>query len=271
MKLKKLFSFSDKNQIWRLLISNSDKLIIETRDVEKKEVYFHGIDLQKGKKIFKNLQVIDRFWVGIETLNNDKIIFHKFAKPNMPEHKGIIVFDINTKKIVWQNEDLIFLSLSNNKIYAFKRKFEGRDIYALDYENGEITEELGSDNEKINAILNDSQNDEDFSNYLYPEEINQVNNPEILSLLEHELANDEIQNIAILKFDDLAFVNYYIKNEHNLLDNVFTVYNIDKKKKISAEIINKNLNSFSPDSFFCYKNSLLLLKNKNEIVSYKIV
>lgn len=62
-----------------------------------------------------------------------------------------------------------------------------------------------------------------------------------------------------------------MKNKNNLLDNVFAVYNIDKKKKVSSEIINKNLNATSPDSFFCYKNFLVLLKNKNEILVQKFI
>ena len=51
MKLKKTFSFTDKNQIWRLLISETDKLLIETRDLEKKEVFFHCYDLLKENYI----------------------------------------------------------------------------------------------------------------------------------------------------------------------------------------------------------------------------
>jgi hypothetical protein len=65
--------------------------------------------------------------------------------------------------------------------------------------------------------------------------------------------------------------NYHIKKENIFLDNMFAVYNIDKKKKLITEILNKDLNSFSPDSFFCYKNNLIVLKNKKEIISYKIV
>jgi uncharacterized protein DUF4905 len=272
MKLKKTFSFSDKNQIWRLLISNTDKLIIETRDTDKKEVFFHCIDLINGKKVFKNFQLEDKFWVGIEAIHKDRIIFHKFAKPNMPEHKGIIVFDIVSQKIIWENNDLAFLSVVEDKVYAFKRKFEGRDIYSFNYNTGEIIDDLGNDINKVTELLSIAQNNEDFSNYIYPEQISGLETPEVKAVIDDEVkGKDIIENIEMIKYDNFMFFNYYLKNENNLLDNVFVVYNIDKKKKVSSEVINKNLNSFTPDSFFCYKNNLLLLKNKNEIVLSKVV
>ena len=271
MKLRKIFTFSGKNQIWRMLISSSDKLVVETRNTEKKEVFFSCIDLVKGKKIFRDLQLEERFWIGIETIYNDTIFFHKFAKPNMPEHKNIIAYDIKQEKIIWQNEELSFLSLFDGKIYAFKKKFEGRELFALDYFSGSLIDELGSDPIKISHILKSAQLNEDFSDYRYPELYNSNDDNQISSLVENEIVGKDIlDNIEILIYDGIVFFNYYLKNKNNLLDNVFSVYNIDKKKKVFSETINRNLNSFSPDSFFCYKNYLLLLKNKTEIVTYKI-
>lgn len=271
MKLKKIFSFSDKNQIWRLLVSDSDKLIIETRNTDQKEVYFNCIELERGKPIFKNLQLDDKFWIGIEIIKDDKIIFHRFAKPDMPEHKGIIVFDIKTQKIIWQNDDLIFLSALKDKIFAFRRKFEGRDVFALDFSTGRITEELGSDANKINEIIANAQNSEDFSDYTYPEQESASIGSDVRSIISNEINGKEIiNNIETIIYGDLLFFNYYQKRDNNLLDNVFVIYNIDKRKKVNSEVINKNVSAFTPDSFFCYKNYLIVLKNKNEVVSYRI-
>ena len=121
MRLKKSFSFSDKNQIWRLLISNTDKLVIETRNTEAKEVFFHCIDFEKGKVLFNNFQFDEKFWIGIEAIQKDKIFFHKFAKPNMPDHKKIICYDIIQQKILWQNDELTF-SLFIKIIFMLLRK-----------------------------------------------------------------------------------------------------------------------------------------------------
>jgi hypothetical protein len=272
MKLKKSFTFTDKNQIWRLLISKSDKLIIETRNTESKEAYFHCYDFISEKKIFNNIQFTEKYWIGIEAVENNIICFHHFAKPNMPEHKGIVAFDINNQKVLWQNNDLIFLTFFEHKVYALKRKFEGQDVYVLDSKNGAVIAELGNDLNKLNEILQKAQLNEDYSDYKYPEQFHQNGNHKIVEIINQEIHKKNItQNIDILFYGEFLLFNYYLINKNNLLDNVFTVYNIDKRKKVSSEVINENLNAVSPDSFFCYKNFLIVLKNKNEILVQKFI
>ena len=270
MKLKKTFSFIDKNQIWRLLISESDKLLIETRDLENKEVFFNYIDLNTGKSILKNFQLEEKFWIGIEKIYKEKMIFHHYAKPNMPEHKKIIVYDIFQNQIIWQNDDLVFLTIFDDKIYAIKKKFEGREIYILDINSGEIIGNVENEDDKLKSVL-ENVNFEDYSDYKYPETYynDEQTNDEIIS--KETKGNCNITNIDKLQFGDLLMFNYHVKKENNSLDNMFAVYNIEKKKKVISEILNKNLNSYSPDSFFCYKNNLIVLKNKIELFSYKIV
>ena len=80
-----------------------------------------------------------------------------------------------------------------------------------------------------------------------------------------------IEKIDFLQYEDLIFFNYYEKSYNNSLDNKFVVYNIVKKKKLYSDILNKNLNSISPDTFFCYREFLFLLKNKTELVIFNIL
>ncbi len=49
-KIKKLYNFSNKRQIWSLLPTENNLLIIEERDKEKKEVYFNCINIISGRR-----------------------------------------------------------------------------------------------------------------------------------------------------------------------------------------------------------------------------
>ncbi|MDX1700384.1 MAG: DUF4905 domain-containing protein [Melioribacteraceae bacterium] len=269
MKFKKLFSFSDRNQIWRLLISDSDKLIIETRNTHKKEVFFNCVDLLKGKKIFKDLQLNEKFWIGIEAVYKDIIYFHEFAKPNMPEHKKIIALDLNEQKVLWKNDDLIFLSVIDDKVYCYRKKFEGRNIFSLNYLTGEETEDMGDNPNLMNEIVQNAIGRDDYKDYKYPEIVN--DNFEFEELFNEEFGGfASINKVEQISFEGHLFFNYHVKNNNNLLDNKFAVYNIEKKKKVISDTLNRNLNSFSPDSFFLYKRFLILLKNRAEIICYKL-
>ncbi len=92
--IKKNYSFSNKREIWRLIPSQSGYLVIEERNMKSKEVFFNCLKLDDGKIYFKNFQLDEKFWIGIEAVSKNIIFFHKFRKPDMPGHKGIYAFDI---------------------------------------------------------------------------------------------------------------------------------------------------------------------------------
>ena len=167
MKIKKLYYYSNKKQIWRLLPTQTGKLVIEERDPDTKEVFFTCLDIKTGKKILNDFQLEEKFWVGIEEIYKDIIYFHKFRKPDMPGHLGIIVFDIKTKSILWETDEYIFLFIHNDELYCYKEKFEGRNFYKLDYHSGKLIADLGEDVSEINSLRekNLSQNNLRLSFY----------------------------------------------------------------------------------------------------------
>ena len=152
MEIKKLYSYSNKKQIWRLLPTQTGKLVIEERDPETKEVFFTCLDIKTGKKIFENFQLEEKFWVGIEEIYKDTIYFHKFRKPDMPGHLGIVSFDIKTKNILWETDEYIFLFIYDDELYCYKDRFEGRSFYKLDYRSGKLIADLGEDVTEINSL-----------------------------------------------------------------------------------------------------------------------
>ena len=118
MKIKKKYSFTNKRQIFKVLPTDSGKIVIEERDIEKKQAYFNCLRIDSGKKIFKSLQLDEKFWIGIDTIHKDIIYFHKFVKPDLPQHNGIIAFDINSEKTIWEviSEGEEVISLGNREI-----------------------------------------------------------------------------------------------------------------------------------------------------------
>ena len=274
MKLKKKYKFDNKRQIWRILPTNEGKLVIEEREPEKKLAYFHCLSLDSGKKILNNFQLEDNFWVGIEAVKEDTIFFHKFAKPDMPKHKGIFAFDIKSKKIFWENPDLIFQFIYQSKIYAYVDKFEGRKYYSLDPLNGKILEEFGENYELINELRDKSILDENNKDYLFPESFESDSLP-------GQKANELIQNLRndfvisgktefILK-DSLLMLSFHEDNSKGSFDNQCKAVDLSTGKYILEEVINKETKLFFTDSFFVKDNLLFLLFGKNRLVVYNII
>jgi hypothetical protein len=274
MKLKKNYRFDNKRQIWRIIPTKEGKLVIEEREIENKQAYFHCLSLDSGKKILSNFQLEDKFWVGVEAVQNDTIFFHKFAKPDMPKHRGIFAYDLKRKELIWQNPEIIFLFINNQKIYAYKQKFEGRNYYCINSVNGEMIEDIGENFERINNLRNESLINESNNGYLFPEAVEfglEVESPPskfIESLRKDFVISGKVE--YILK-NQLLMLSFQEANSRGTLTNLFKAVDLSTGKYILEEVINKGTSLFLTDSFFVIDELLFLLFGKTRLEVYKII
>jgi hypothetical protein len=274
MKLKKNYRFDNKRQIWRIIPTKEGKLLIEERQLETKQAYFHCLSLDSGKKILSNFQLDDKFWVGIEAVQDDIIFFHKFAKPDMPKHRGIFAYDLVKKELVWQNLELIFLFILNEKLFAYKEKFEGRNYYCINSANGEIIEDIDENYEKINKLRNEAMMNESNNGYLFPETIESglnVENP--VNEFIKSMRNDFVilGKVEYIIKNQLLMMSFHEANSRGTLTNLFKAVDLSTGKYILEEVINKETSLFLTDSFFVINDLLFLLFGKTRLEVFTIV
>lgn len=273
MAIEQIYSFSNNRQIWRLLPTNTGKLIIEERDTEKREVFFNCLEISSGKRIFSDFQLDEKFWVGIETVNNDIIYFHKFIKPDMPGHQGIIAFDINSEKILWENPEYSFLFIDGNEICCYKSLFEGRSFFILDCNTGELIKTLGNEVSEINNLREQALNKQSFEEYIFPQTFYSENIlPEKVSKIFNEIKSEKViaGNIEYALFKDFLFFNYHEVLNNGSLRNILKGINLTENKFVMEEILIDETRAFVPDSFFFRENLMFLLKEKIWLVVYKL-
>lgn len=273
MKIKKLYSYSNKKQIWRLLPTQSGKLIIEERNPDSKEVFFTCLDIKTGKKVFNDFQLEEKFWIGIEEIYKDIIFFHKFRKPDMPGHLGIIAFDIKTKSIVWKTDEYIFLFILNDELYCYKEKFDGRNFYKLNYLTGELLSDIGEDVSKIN-LLKEKKLSENNPGYHFTKQFNPVSENE--EAVRNYLTDIRSENLVSGKIDYINHSGILFYSFHEILQsggemkNIFRAVDIESGNVIFEEELNSGIKVFVPDSFFIIDDLLFLLKEKNEFITCSI-
>ena len=274
MKLKKISAYSSKRQIWRLLISDTNKLLIEERDTVQKEAFFNLVDIASGKVLWKDFQLDEKFWVGVEALYKDVIIFHKFGKPDMPSHKEIIVHRISDGALIWKTDNYEYLFVHNDKIYCRIQGFEKHKFIALDYLTGNIIDDIGEDYLTVNEKKFEADSIDKFAGYVYAEDYNYAENLTEKSkktinkiLVQYEA----VGKIEAIKINDLLMFNFHYKNKNDRLTNRFWVIDELKGKELFNEILIEETNAFVPDSFFIKDDFLFLLKEKKYILTYLII
>jgi len=273
MKINKKYLYSSKNQIWRLLPTDTNKLIIEERQPETKQVYFSCIHSDTGKKIFKGIQLEEKFWIGIETIYKEVIYFHKFAKPDMPQHKGVIAFDLNKQKVLWQTDAQNFLFVSDDKLYCYQQNFETRNYIVLNYLTGQISEGSGVSHEEINELRKISSTTVDFLGYHFPQTFYPQNQAD--ERTKHTLSNLRNEsvisgNIEFISLNNLLLFNFHMVAEAGFLRNVFKAVDLSTGKYILEEVLMSKSSAYVPDSFFVKDDLLFLLIEKTMLGAYRI-
>lgn len=273
MRLKKNYTFNNGRQIWRLLPADVNKLIIEERDLEKKQAYFNCIQLDSGKKIFRGLQLDEKFWIGIESVYKEIIYFHKFVKPDMPQHRGIIAYSITGKKLLWENPDQIFQIINDDKLYCYYEFFEGRKYLSLDYKTGKVLDE-NIPGDEVKFFRDELQFQNEYADYFYPKEYKPGEERDDL-VKKH--INDLKQKFVIIgKIDYLIknrtlMYNFHEEKPDGFLRNLFRVVDLSTGNYILEEKLNKDTRSIVPESFFVKDNFLFLLIEKTKLSVYSII
>ena len=273
MKIKKKYSFKSKRQIWRIIPTETDHIIIEEREPEKKQAYFNCLQKESGNKILKDFQLDEKFWVGIETVYKDVIFFHKYLKPDMPGHKGIFAFDITDKNIKWENKDITFLFSLNDLIYSYVQKFEGRNYYALNYKTGEISEDLGADSLKVNELREQSIQKENSKDYLFPNIFfEDSNKSEQIKSFFQKLKNETsiLGRIEFIKINSLLIFCFHGANSKDSMDIYLKAVDLSVGNYILEEKLVKETKLFLSDSFFIKGNLLFVLFGKSKLNVYEL-
>ena len=274
MKIKKKYSFTNKRQIFKVLPTDSGKIVIEERDIEKKQAYFNCLRIDSGKKIFKSLQLDEKFWIGIDTIHKDIIYFHKFVKPDLPQHNGIIAFDINSEKTIWEDNNRNYLFIKDDVLYTYQQGFEARSYSTLNRLTGEILEELDIGSESINLLKEEVITKEDFSSYHFPVvyKINATGNPDaeiyFRNFTKELIISGKIEYVQI---KNLLLFNYHQIINGNMLANIFNAVDLSNGSCIFKETLNARTNAFAPDSFFVHDDLLFLLIERSKLGVYKII
>ena len=269
VKIKKKYSFTNNRQIWRLIPTDSGKIIIEDRDKEQKEVFFSCLNITSGEVFFKGLQLQDKFWTGIETVYNDIIFFHNFLKPGLPIHNGIIAFDIKSKNILWKTDDYNYLFIKDDLVYVYKNKFEGKEFAALNYKTGIKSGDLGNDAKRINILREEELNKKNFEEYLFPKTFDASSEYSFIDKVNELKTQKTIAGeINYIEEKNLLFLNFHEILPGGNFRNIIRIIEIESKKVILEEILDRETKLLIPESFFIIHDLMFLIKEKTKLIVY---
>lgn len=275
-KLKPAWQFKTTGIIWRILFSESGKIVGEDRDQAKKTVSFFCLKELTGEVLWSGLTLDERWWIGIETIYEGIVYLHEYVQPDLPQHFKIIALDLETGKLLWRNDELQPLFPAKGKIYATKDLFEKRIYYELNCATGEIEREFSEDGGEMS--LRRPEEEISHRDFVFPEVFaEEVANYDQLAQLirSHCDFRRVVGKIEYVQHGDLLFFNYHEKSgvrasQEPLLKNCLKVVGAEGKGVIFSDLLNENTLAPTPDSFFLKGEQLFYIKDKNTLTAIRL-
>ncbi len=263
-------------KVWRLFPA-SGVLVAEFRDVDKKAVGFAGIDLASGSLVWENDQLKEEWWITLNTVYRDTVLLQQFARPDMPTPGKIFALDLHNGKLLWQNQEVSFMSVENGTIHCLKRSFSSESIIGLNLRTGVESEIPSSELPDKNEVPLSELALPEFMEFISGGSQEPTDRDKPVSQMKlialPIIPSDAIQP-TLLRFGQKNVFGFYVpsgkEEKGTTLYNACLVVTNSEGKVLFEDIADKNIYVPLADFYFGVDGRLIYVRNSEEIVGMKL-
>jgi len=271
------WTFAPGGTIWRLFPAKSGQLVGESRNEDAKRATFFALDMETGTPLWQNLAFDEPWWIGIEDVTEEVLLLHKFASPDMPQHKGIIGVDLRTGRQLWSNDQSTYWFTHKNSLFVHKMMFEKRMASELDVRSGQLVKEFGEDQEASLFRIREEAHETDQNGISFPDavELDRVHSNTARIIRKHLPATDVQGFVEFLQIDPLLLLNYFVpsrrsSSEKTLLDNHFKILETTGGRLLYSDTIARGAPAAVPDSFFVHNRIVYYVKDQKILTAIRL-
>jgi len=247
--LQILFQHYFEYPIWRLIPSLSDHIsyLIELREERSKQVFFYFLnDSFHLKKIDIQLD----WWIGVEAVVAQNVIFHGFLQQDLPIHSGIKVWDAEKNEWQWENEFLSLVNIEGETIWAKNSLGSTDTLLTVELHTGNRTDQVPKDNKTSLPVANIITKDQPYF-------------AEIAFFISQYTPYQPTDYIEYLETPAHIIVSYYVKNK-NKYDNYLLVSSSCGDELLHI-CLHEGCNGFAAGTFHVSNALLSFVKDKKEV------
>jgi hypothetical protein len=269
-----IFCFDTKGIIWKILYTPyASILLLEIRHIEQEAASYTAINLLNKEILWDNTYFSNSWKTHLSDLQDTKAILINFEDGFLPKSQGIIVFDVLTSKICWQEEALCFIKANNQYVWAYWSYDPQKKLLLVDIHTGKLLEistlqvekYLKEENESLkNNIISPIQ-----TPISYPEGSNSFKKVE--SFLQKNFQINAPKKIHYWENDRFFAIEYeFFDKEERLIE--WRLLSAESGKCLQKQSINTKNRSENQlfASFWMVDNFLLLMPDKQQLQVYSV-
>jgi hypothetical protein len=251
------FSHQFGGTVWNSAVSSSNAiLLLEVRNGQERKTSFSALDLINGTLMWDDVVFEERWWVGLEAVQGDVALFSVFTDTSNPDRKSLIAYHIRDQQILWWRNDFSLSSLGLNCAAGISSQYGHREI-VLDLLSGAETQYTPQPQETT-IIARPAQYVEGHPYF-----------STVKTFLRARFNFEAVVSLEYLEESSLIFISCYAQSEQGLINDLL-VLSTDGEM-VLREKLGEQLKGIGQDTFFIYGGSVIFVKNRGELFSYKIV
>jgi hypothetical protein len=271
------WSYVANGIVWRLLFTGKGRLVGECRDQEKKTASFFCLDEESGKPLWQDLRLEEAWWVGMEAVHGDTLLLHGFASPDMPEHRGIRAFDVETGVLRWRNDEATYWFGVGDRLFAYRDFFERRVGYEIDLETGGLKTTYDQSLQELHDIRRDAAEKEIAPEMTLPEILSEgAVEPALLAFVSRlTKGKGAVGNTEFILEDDILAFNYHVRvpgaaAQTPFYENHLFVYRYPQGTRLFSDVTARDLKAQVPDTFFVRNRRLFFVKDQKTLTAIRL-
>ena len=247
MKIRSLFqsrrrtpdwTYDAGGTIWRILFSEAGRIIGECRHQDQKLATFFCLDETTGSALWQERRLEEPWWIGIEAIQENVLLLHEYAKPDLPQHKKIHALDVESGKELWKSDHLGYWFGFEGRVYCLEEKFEKRIGYGLDLQTGMVEETYEESLDELAGKVTRGAN--------------------------------VVGHIEFIKEQGYILLGYHAagkpsKTEAPLFQNRFVIIDAEDGKTVFEETLARDVRAIVPDSFFAKPPFVYFIKDQKAL------
>lgn len=253
-----IFSHSFSGIVWNTLAVEAENLLfIETRDDVNFQVKFSLLDYHKNTFVWKDVSFPESWWLSMLVARKDVLLLTRYVNKVNPDQKSLVAVDVSTHTMRWQADQFSFFDWNEHEVFGYSTQ-EDFVQSTIDITDGRVKAETWKINESV-------RNPDRQRAVFYAEGTPHFETvKKFVAQADFRIA----LGVEYLEYESWILISVYAGQPGDLA-NYLLVFSSSGELVLNVKLGEK-LAGLGTDTFFILSGCLFLVKNKTELVAYRL-
>lgn len=234
-------------------------LILEIRNENERQTTFSALDFEANKFLWKDFRIEEPWWVSLSAVTPSVLFLHTYQDIQNPGSKTLIALDFFTQQKLWEKPNFALTDIQEDSVWGYYG-VDNPQLERLNLRSGQLQQEkvaFAPISDKIFELVHPFQYSEDMEYF-----------DTVRRFLLQKMKVPVVHRVEYMDYNGLIFIGYYCQEDG--LANYLLVLS-DTGEILLHVKTGERLKGLGTDTFFILSGCLFFVKNRRELISYKIV